>query len=225
MSEKEFIKDLQLLTDKIRSGVDDQKTSKANKIIGTVEHFIRNFTKFKTAEEKKAFTDFMAVLASNPYCHRVAAKIDLPLFEQFGEKLITAKAQSIIPHWLEIFRSPKFLIRVYGKKQWPDLVLRLLSAGNYTFPKMFFHRVNKYRNKTLFTVLESKKSTDYSWLKVSRYVTSYARGLLALSGGISQCAAPLRQEVLPAHQGGDDSPHAQAGLQNNDDRQDRSRES
>ena len=91
----------------------------------------------------------------------------------------------LIPAYLDIFRSPKFLSKVYDHEEWPELILKLLQEGNYTFPRMFFHRSSKYKNKTLFTILESDKSIDYSWSRIAKLVTSYARGLLTLLGGPS----------------------------------------
>jgi len=171
--------------DIIQSGSDDPKSFKKNAILKKTEDIIQSFPNYKSSEEKKIFGQLITALSTNPYCHKFAAKVDPLIFKQFGEDLITLQSDSIIPYYLDIFRSPNFLTRVYEKDEWADLVLRLLRLENYTFPKMFFHRSEKYKNKTLFTVLESNKNVDYSWSKITRMVASYARGLLVLLGGVS----------------------------------------
>jgi long-subunit acyl-CoA synthetase (AMP-forming) len=183
MADKLSVLDLNSIVDIIRSGSENQNASVTPDIVKKAQLAIQSFSKYKSANEKKSFEQFLTVLSKNPFCHKFAAHVPPDLYKQFAKALISSKSAHLIPHFLDIFRSPKFLSRIYEQKEWPDLVLKLLKTGNYTFPKMFFHRAEKYKNKTLFTVLESKRNIDYSWTKISRSVTSYACGLLALLGG------------------------------------------
>ena len=185
MPENYSAKNLKSLIDKIRSGSEDQRIANAGLVIEESEKAIRSFSRIKSEKDMLVFYDLINVLSRNPYCHKIAEKINPDAFEQFGNEIISSKSDQLVPFYLDILRSPKFLVRIYEQKQWPDLVLNLLDVGNYTFPKMFFHRVDKYKTKTLFTVLEKNRSTDYSWIKVSRLVTSYALGILALLGNTS----------------------------------------
>ena len=114
--------------------------------------------------------------------HHVALKMETEIFYDFGKKLISIKDEHLIQGYLEIFRSPNFLKKIYNQQEWPDLILSLLEASNYNFAKLFFHRAEKYKTKILFSVLDSKKIFDYTWKKVLDNVSSYANGLVALLG-------------------------------------------
>ena len=158
MSKGESISELKSLIDKIRSDNEDQKTAKLDTIFNSAEKTIRSYAGLKSSNEKKVFEDFMTALATNPSCHRIAAKIDPLVFEKFGRELLKMKNVRLIPSYLEIFRSPKFLTRIYDEEGWSALIQNLLSISNYTFPNLFFHRVNKYKNKiTQHTKAENKK--------------------------------------------------------------------
>jgi len=183
MPNKIIFDDLNNLIEKIRVASDTRKSIETEPIFTRVEELIKQFSDLKSMDEIEVLGKLLSVLSTNPIRHKFAAYIDPGIFKKFGKKLEATHPADIIPAYLDIFRSPDFLIRIYGKKEWPELILNLLEADNYTFPRMFFHRAVKYKTKTLFTILESEKSIDYSWTKITRLVTSYARGLLALLGG------------------------------------------
>ena len=185
MSKKISFDDLMSLLEKIRSGSDDQKSTGEETIFAEVDDVLGQFRKYKSNDEKKVIEDLLLTLSTNPICHKFAAHVDPEGFKQFGKNILLTGSKLLIPAYLDIFRSPNFLTKVYDDNQWSDLILNLLKESNYTFPKMFFHRSSKYRNKTLFTILEPDKTIDYSWTRISRLVTSYSRGLLALLGGSS----------------------------------------
>ncbi len=185
MSKKFSLDEMKSLLESIRSGSDDQESAEAGTTLGKAEEVISAYSKFRSNDDNKVFGELISTLATNPNRHRFAARVDPGIFKQFGEELISTGSDQLIPAYLDIFRSPVFLTKVYDNNEWPELILKLLHEGNYTFPKMFFHRSSKYRNKTLFTVLESDKSVDFSWSKISKLMTSYSRGLLALLGGTS----------------------------------------
>ena len=185
MSKKFSLDEMKSLLESIRSGSDDQESAEADTTLGKAEEVISAYSKFRSNDENKVFGELISTLATNPNCHRFATRVDPGIFKQFGEDLISTGSDKLIPAYLDIFRSPAFLTKVYDNNEWPELILKLLHKGNYTFPKMFFHRLSKYKNKTLFTILESDKSVDFSWSKISILMTSYSRGLLALLRGTS----------------------------------------
>ena len=180
MLKKIPIDDLKSLIEKIRSGSDDQKSTGAETFFAEVDDVIGQFSKQKSNDEKEVIGDLLLILSTNPTCHKFAAHVDPGGFKQFGKEIISTGSKLLIPAYLDIFRSPNFLTRIYDDNEWSDLILNLLKESNYTFPKMFFHRTSKYRNEILFTILEPDKTIDYSWTRISKLVTSYSRGLLAL---------------------------------------------
>jgi long-subunit acyl-CoA synthetase (AMP-forming)/predicted GNAT family acetyltransferase len=183
MSKKISLDEMKSLLVKIRSGSDDHESIKIKDIFAKVEEIILGYTKLRSDDEIKLVGELIVTLATNPLCHKFAAYIDPEVFKRIGKELESTASVGLIPAYLDIFRSPKFLTKVYDSTEWAELILQLLHKENYTFPRMFFHRSAKYKNKTLFTILEPNKNVDYSWSRISRLVISYSRGLLGLLGG------------------------------------------
>ena len=183
MSHKYSLDELKSLSGKIRYGLNDRTSSETKIIFAQIEEVVNGFKTYKSSEDLEVIRKIISTLAANPTCHKFARYIDQAIFKQFGETILSTNAIGLVPDYLDIFRSSHFLKKIYDNSEWPELILRLLRAGNYTFPILFSHRSRKYKNKVLFTVLENGKSIDFSWLKISRMVDSYARGLLVLLGG------------------------------------------
>ena len=183
MSHKYSLDELKSLSEKIRYGLNDWTLSETKIIFTQIEEVINGFKTYKSSEDLEIIRKIISTLAANPTCHKFARHLDPAIFKQFGQTILSTNAFGLIPEYLDIFRSSYFLKKIYDDSEWPGLILRLLNAGNYTFPVLFSHRSRKYKNKVLFTVLEHGKSIDFSWLKISRMVKSYARGLFVLLGG------------------------------------------
>ncbi len=141
---------------------------------------LTGYSQTHSADEKKNVKDVLNALADISQCHHFAAYIEPRIFKQLGKDLSMSEDPDMITSYLDIFRSPNFLNKIYDDESWSDLILDLLHRCNYTYPKMFFDRTLRYKKKILFTVLAAGKSTDYSWSKVAKSVSAYTRGLLAL---------------------------------------------
>ena len=99
-----------------------------------------------------------------------------------GQKLLQNPNYTIIESYLEIFRSPIILTQIYDDKKWPDLILELVRSIDYTFPKLFTHRLRKYPHKVLFTIMESESQIDITWKEVGKNVKDISKGLYSLLG-------------------------------------------
>ncbi|MFC2088502.1 AMP-binding protein [Calditrichota bacterium] len=103
-------------------------------------------------------------------------------FYMLGEKLLSESRSQFIESYFELFRSPKFLTKIYDDDRWSNLILKLLRKANYTFSKLFNHRIRNYPYKTLFTILESDSQKDITWTEVQENVSALTKGLYFLLG-------------------------------------------
>jgi len=155
-----------------------------------IEIIIQSFSYKWSGNLFQNFKSLLSVFSNPAQVHRIASHISTNLFKQLGEELNLKKDPDLIDDYLDIFRSSAFLKRIYDEDQWSDLILKLLHSANYTYARMFFHRVDKYANKVLFTILEKKQSRDYNWSEISVMVASISAGLVKLLGD-----DPLNQKI------------------------------
>ena len=164
----------------IQLNAGNNEVSEKKVILNKAEKLVASYSHQLSEEEKSNFRKLLITLATLFNCHSFAAHINPSVFKHLGEELINSADVEMINAYLDIFRSPEFLTKIYEIDDWDDLVLNLLHTSNYTFQKMFFHRAERYKKKILFTILESDNRIDYSWTRISKLVTAYTRGLLTL---------------------------------------------
>jgi len=111
---------------------------------------------------------------------RIASQLSPDIFYELGYKLLVNPNPVFIESYLDIFRSPNFLIHINDDDRWPELILKLIESIDYTFPKLFEHRMQKYANKILFTLMESESQTDITWQEVNNNIKAISKGLYSL---------------------------------------------
>jgi long-subunit acyl-CoA synthetase (AMP-forming) len=111
---------------------------------------------------------------------KFAATVDVDEFFNVAHHLLKLRDRNAIYLYLDIFRSSKFLNRIYDDTKWPEIVLKLLSVSNFTFPRLFQQRRQKYPEKTLFTLIKGKSITNLSWEQTGQQIDKYAKGLISL---------------------------------------------
>lgn len=112
---------------------------------------------FPVEKNEKLLDSVFTLLATEEVRHRIASSVVADDFFNVGLHINSNNLDALIPDYLEIFRSPNFLKRIYDDPHWPDLILNLLRTANFTFLKLFEQRVQKYAEKNLFAVLEGSK--------------------------------------------------------------------
>jgi len=162
------IKDINLLLGTLHRGISNLSQADRKRIFEQIERILTGYAQTHSSDEIKNVKDVLISLADISQCHLFAAYIEPSIFKQLGKDLSMSEDPEMIAAYLDIFRSPKFLYKIYDDESWSDLILDLLHRCNYTYPKMFFERTVRYKKKILFTVLAAGKSTDYSWSKVAR---------------------------------------------------------
>ena len=126
---------------------------------------------------------------ANPFMENM----DKDLFFSFGEYLSSfslsktpdEKIVSIIHNYLNLFRNSSFLQKIYNERRWDDLIHRLIIHSSYTFDVLFAQRVDQYKKKNLFRIINDDKTIDFNWQKTSERVSSYHSSLRSMLSEIS----------------------------------------
>ena len=154
----------------------------SNELIASIEKVIAEFVK-ETDENNYEFYKFLfSRIEEFDIRERIASQLLPDVFYELGKKLLQKSDPAFIESYIDIFRSPNFLIQIYDDNRWPDLILKLIECINYTFPKLFKHRMRKYANKILITIMESESQKDITWREVDKNVKSISKGFYTLLG-------------------------------------------
>ena len=168
------------ITNTYKTGLFNLSADEKSKLFEKTEKLIGETADW---EEKQidVLTDLFLMLESAEVLHQFAEKIDPQIFYNFGKKLMLNQNRQLIFSFVDIFRTSSFLQKIYGESNWADLIVGLLKTANYNFNVLFNQRVQKYSDKTLFSVIEGVGCQNYSWADIAKQVSLYSRGLFALN--------------------------------------------
>ena len=155
----------------------------SNELITSIEKVIEEFIDDSNDDNIEFYKFLFARIEESDIRERIASQFSPDIFYKLGERLLKKPESVFIESYLDIFRSPNFLTQIYDDDRWPELILRLLDSIHYTFPKLFEHRLRKYSDKILFTIMESETQKDITWREVNKNVKSISKGLYALLDG------------------------------------------
>ncbi len=188
MEEKRILENILSISDKIKTGI----TSLGKKDISEqLESFAETLKQIPL--EKKKLTEERAedllkifVAAAEPeFAKQFMSEVDKEIFHGFGEYLnlqLTKPTDEIVKityEYLNLFRFPSLLRRIYEEKKWVSLILGLVIKSNYNTKILFNQRVRDYKNKPLFKVIKGNTVTDYSWEKSAGIVRRYRQAIMS----------------------------------------------
>ena len=143
------------------------------------------------AEESKNWLNILNGLFESELANSFMKSIDKELFFSFGNYLVSFSENqnliinSIIHSYLNLFRNSYFLQNIYDERKWDNLVNKLIIQSSYTFDVLFNQRVNQYKRKNLFRIINDDKTIDYSWDKTNEIISTYRTSLNNLMFEIS----------------------------------------
>lgn len=117
-------------------------------------------------------------LFSSELANSFMEEMDKDLFFALGEYLSSSpdkneKVISIIHNYINLFRYSSFLQKIYDERRWDKLIHNLIVQSSYTFDVLFNQRVNQYKKKILFRVINGDQTIDYTWQKTFSMVSTY----------------------------------------------------
>jgi long-chain acyl-CoA synthetase len=154
----------------------------SNDLIASIEKVIEEFVNEPEENNFEFYKFLFSRIEESDIRERIASQFSPDVFYRLGEKLLKKPESVFIESYLDVFRSPNFLTQIYDDNRWSDLILKMLDSINYTFPKLVEHRLRKYADKILFTIMESESQIDITWREVSKNVKVVSKGMYALLG-------------------------------------------
>ncbi|MFA3783104.1 GNAT family N-acetyltransferase [Melioribacteraceae bacterium 4301-Me] len=160
----------------------------ANELPKLLDECLLNVVELNLLHEKEILDKlsqiFSYLFASN--LHKIiVSRIDKEIYFLFGKSLVNEVAYSdqfknIIYDYLDLFRLPEFLTKIYGDKRWEKLILDLIIVSNFDIASLVSQRLKNYYNKTLFKVFDNGTIKEYKWREVKSIIDIYSKSLLSL---------------------------------------------
>ncbi len=185
---------LSSLKNKILSGksaLDEKQLQEVNTIFET---FVKEAVEIDMLKDEETLKEFLNILASSipaQLAYGMMEKVNPDIYFNLGEYLhdllngSEISNNNIIPEvvhqYLNLFRLPQFLNKIYDEKRWENLIYILINKSKLSFRKLFKQRVEIYGNKTLFNVITGKNVVSYNWKEVNETVEVYSKSISGLA--------------------------------------------
>ncbi len=136
-------------------------------------------------EESEAVLKIFIAAAQPAFAKQFMSEVDKEVYFYFGtflnEQLTKGeKVEKLTQEYLNLFRFPSLLRRIYEEKKWEKLIYDLILQSNYNLKILFNQRLRDYPKKTLFKVISGNIVTEYNWEKSANLVQSYRNAFYSL---------------------------------------------
>ncbi len=137
------------------------------------------------SDEAEALMRIFIAAAKPDFAKQFMGEVDKDVFFSFGTFLNdqltkNEKLEKLTHEYLNLFRFPSFLRRIYEQQKWEPLVHELILKSNYNTRILFNQRLRDYGKKTLFKIINGNTVTEYSWEKSANLVQSYRNAFYSL---------------------------------------------
>ncbi len=136
-------------------------------------------------DESQALLRIFIAAAQPAFAKQFMGEVDKEVYFSFGsflsEQLIKGEKVLKLTHeYLNLFRYPSLLRRIYEEKKWEPLIHELVLKSNYNTNVLFNQRLRDYGKKSLFKIINGNTVTEYSWEKSAILIQSYRNALYSL---------------------------------------------
>ncbi|HHM01389.1 MAG TPA: GNAT family N-acetyltransferase [Caldithrix abyssi] len=171
----------------ISAGESSQSSAEVDEIGNILNNFIKHTLEVEARGFDQTWDKITTAACGSNMLSTLAERLHLDAFFQFGQFLLVEAEQKSTPeikraiaHFLNFFRQPVFLKRIYGQKRWEPLILSLILVSDFTVGALFRQRRAQYGRKPLFNLIHPHSITAYSWDECARQIDIYRKGLAAL---------------------------------------------
>ena len=189
LKEKNILEDIISIADKFISGITSfgkKDISEQDDSFAETLKQIPIAKKSLSSDEAEALLKIFIAAAKPAFAKQFMGEIDKEVYFNFGNYLNeqlnkpTKTFISITHEYLNLFRFPSLLRRIYDQQFWEPLVNKLILKSNYNSRVLFSQRLRDYKNKTLFKVINGNRATEYSWEKSAGIIKKYQQALYSL---------------------------------------------
>lgn len=134
-------------------------------------------------------TEILSILFEAGLSKYAAAFIEQDTFKRLGSRLLMVpfETKEAVSCWLDIFRYPEFLGKIYDDRSWDALIAGLIRKADFRVADLFEQRLQRYEKKTLFNVIKGDQVKRFTWDYAADRMEKYAAGLIKF----------IRQNDLP----------------------------
>ncbi|NOX17641.1 MAG: GNAT family N-acetyltransferase [Chlorobi bacterium] len=195
MGEKDILS-LEEIREKVFAGSasleENEKADVISAIIYAIEKPLESFDE----NEIKLLEESLANLFVSGLAEALVDTIEPEIYFTFGKRLFDDEKfhsskpfAKLIHAYLDVFRHPVFLKKIYGDRSWDSLISSLISKSNFRVKELFEQRASEYGNKPLLRTISNKRTVNYSWSYVAKKTSEYAAALAEnISGPESKVA-------------------------------------
>jgi long-chain acyl-CoA synthetase len=166
------------INEKLMAGISAYEKDEIEKIITEIENSISKANEKNISE----LTEVLDKVINNGYSKIFAEKVSPDVFFEFGKFLASSDSSEnkLIHNYLDIFRNPEFLEKIYDDRRWDKLIEDLIRKSNFRVRELFYQRANLYKQKILFRTLEGKKRYEFTWDETKNKVEQFSLALRTL---------------------------------------------
>ncbi len=144
-------------------------------------------------DESEALLKIFIAAAQPAFAKQFIGEVEKEVYFSFGTFLNEQQTknetiQKLTHEYLNLFRFPSLLRRIYEEKKWENLIHNLILQSNYNVKVLFNQRLRDYPKKTLFKVINGNTVTEYSWEKSASIIKSYRNALYSFVSKDSKVA-------------------------------------
>ncbi len=138
-----------------------------------------------TKEESDALLRIFIAAAKPAFAKQFMNEIDKEVYFSFGKFLKeqlekNSNTKIIIHEYLNFFRFPSLLRRIYTEEKWEPLIHELVTKSNYNTNILIHQRLRDYKDKPLFKVIKGNSVTEYSWQKSAGIIYNYRKAFYSI---------------------------------------------
>ncbi len=178
------------LLNKISAGLAAIEESEVESLVSAIKEEFRKIPESdifnQTSGIESVFSEIFEALLKVKLMYSIMAEISGDIYYRFGEYLLQQNSSGntaiikLMHSYLDAFRFTVFLQKIYGQRQWDELVAEIIEKSNYNYNVLFESRVKSYPGKTLFKVLRREKEKDISFLETKRRADHYQASIYRL---------------------------------------------
>lgn len=137
-------------------------------------------------DEAEALLKIFIAAAKPAFAKQFMNDINPEVYYSFGSFLNTHlknpddTIEKLTHEYLNLFRFPSLLRKIYEEKKWERLIYDLMLQSNYNLKIIFNQRLRDYPQKILFKVIDGTTITEYSWEKSANLVQNYRNAFYSL---------------------------------------------
>lgn len=190
MKNNSVLKAYQTLINDILAGIDSHTNEEVKELGSQLNQFLTSLITTPSQDYYSTWVELAKSAQNSKMMCTLASALNATTYYEVGKLILnnlpTIPAESA--HlWLNFFRQPTFLQKIYGQKKWEELVRLLIEKSNFNIHALLTQRLEEYERKSLFNVVHANNIKQVSWKAALSTIHTYKKAV------VTQCRAHNKQ--------------------------------